>query len=257
MEKGEESIENTKDNIQTAIENIQIPISNEVPNAKVPNTSKKRPFNKKFGFIFVIAIILAVSLLVFFNSKMNDSQDKITGMATDASQLKVEDKSFEDEENAVEDDKKTPPKEEPFDAKKETQNLENFDNLLMEEAKKQNMEVSDGEVDNYIQKSLEAYDMSEDELKQYLQNYGVTYQQYKDELKSKLTISELVNKNVDLDSVKVSEKEVNGFIEENSNDFQDVINDEEAYEMLKSRVRSKILADKQTELISEYVESLS
>ena len=243
--------DNYIDNNQTSIENAQITVSDEVPKA-----SKNKPINKKIFFVFFIALILTLSLVVFFKSDSSFSQDKITGQAADVPHFEAEEKSFGDEESAVQDDKKTSPAEEPLDARKETKNLENYDDVLLEEVRKQKIEVSDKEVDGYIQKSLEAYDMSEDELKQYLQDYGITYQQYKEKLKSKLTISELVNENVDLDSVKVSEKEVNEFIEDNENEYQDVINDEETYEVLKSRVKFKLLADKQTELVMDYIDNL-
>ena len=128
--------------------------------------------------------------------------------------------------------------------------------LLLQEAKEQKVEVNDTTVDSVISANLKAYEVSQEDFVQYLGQNNLTYDQYKSELKLQLAIAELVNKNVDLQNVTVSDDEVNAFIEQNGDSFEDLLEDEGDAEILKSRIKGKLLQDKQSELIAEYVESL-
>src|SRR3989344_2744674 len=128
--------------------------------------------------------------------------------------------------------------------------------MLLQEAKEQKVEVNDTTVDSVISANLKAYEVSQEDFVQYLGQNNLTYDQYKSELKLQLAIAELVNKNVDLQNVTVSDDEVNAFIEQNGDSFEDLLEDEGDAEILKSRIKGKLLQDKQSELIAEYVESL-
>ena len=128
--------------------------------------------------------------------------------------------------------------------------------LLLQEAKEQKVEVNDTTVDSVISANLKAYEVSQEDFVKYLERNSLTYDQYKSELKLQLAIAELVNKNVDLQNVTVSDDEVNAFIEQNGDSFEDLLEDEGDAEILKSRIKGKLLQDKQSELIAEYVESL-
>lgn len=199
-------------------------------------------FTKKLCFLIFGALILLVSivLVILKPNPNNYSLQEASGAVSQLdSNYKVND-NFSEESKAEESGEKT------FDEK-----------LLLEEAKKQNIKVNDTYVDDLIKKNLEAYKVDKEELNKNLQEAGISYEQFKEELSSKIMISELINKNVDLKSVKVSDKEVDNFIEKNKEDFQEFFNNEDDMEALKSRIKLKLLRDKQTDLVRDYVNTLT
>ena len=128
--------------------------------------------------------------------------------------------------------------------------------ILLSESKKENIMVTDQQVDDVIKKGLEAYSMSEEDLKQRVSDSGITFDEYKEEIKSRIAVSELVSKNVDLKSVSITDKEVSDYIESHKADFQDYFDAGENLGELKSMIRSKLLKEKQTSLVVNYVDSL-
>ncbi|MBI2664463.1 hypothetical protein HYX10_03925 [Candidatus Woesearchaeota archaeon] len=130
-------------------------------------------------------------------------------------------------------------------------------NILLEEAASQGIQVSDEAAESFIQKSLDAYQMSEEELAYALEASGIAYSRYKESVKSQLMIAELLQKNVDLESVEVSDREVDEFIEANEEEFRDFFDDEEMLAVLKQKVHFKLLQDRQAELVMDYMSGLT
>lgn len=137
------------------------------------------------------------------------------------------------------------------------QKLEASESTLLIEAKKENIEVTNEQVEDFIQDGLEKNKISEEDFNQRLQESGMTKEQFKEDLQKQLIISELIKENVDLKSVEVSDKEVDDYLESHETEFADFLEDEEDSQALKSRVMMVLLRNKQTELISEYVDSLN
>ena len=127
--------------------------------------------------------------------------------------------------------------------------------LLLDEAENQNIEVSNEDVDDYIQQSLDAYQMSKEELRETLDSVGISYERYKEGVKSQLQIGKLLNE-IDLDSVEVSNEEVDDFIRFNEVEYQEFFDDDELLGVLRGRVKSKLLRDKQSGLVMDYLEDL-
>ena len=128
--------------------------------------------------------------------------------------------------------------------------------VLLEEAGKQGITVNDTAVNDVIKANLEVYQLSELDFVQYLERNGFTLEQYKAELKEQIAIAQLVNKTVKVQDVKVSDEEVDEFVEQNRDAFGPFFDDPKDVADLKTRIRYKLLQDKQTELVLEYVESL-
>ncbi|MBI2145572.1 hypothetical protein HYU18_04600 [Candidatus Woesearchaeota archaeon] len=81
-------------------------------------------------------------------------------------------------------------------------------------------------------------------------------EQYKAELKDQIAIAQLVNKTLNLQDVKVSDEEVDEFVEQNRDAFGPFFDDPKDVADLKTRMRYKLLQDKQTEMVLEYADSL-
>ena len=128
--------------------------------------------------------------------------------------------------------------------------------VLLKEAGKQGIVVNDTSVNELIKANLVVYQLSEPDFVLYLEQNGFTLEQYKAELKDQIAIAQLVNKTLNLQDVKVSDEEVDDFVEQNSDAFGPFLEDENDLADLKTRIRYKLLQDKQTELVLEYVENL-
>lgn len=199
---------------------------------------QKKTFNKKLGIV-ILLLVIALFSFVFINK----DNSQITGGIS----------SFEGISNIE--------FKEPLGSEEEiaeARNLESefYQELLLEEANNQDIEINDKEIDNYIEDTLKKYEISEQEFNQQLQDSDLTLQEFKEKLQSTLVISELLNQNVDLLSVEVSNEEVDDFIDENSQGFQDIIEDEDTIDILKQQVKFKLLADKQTDLVLDYIDTL-
>jgi len=129
--------------------------------------------------------------------------------------------------------------------------------ILQQEAQRQNIVVSDELVDSTIQASLQMYGMTEQELQAELTERGMSMESYKSEMKTNLEIAKLITDNVDLDSIEVTVGEVDAFIAANQEAFSDFLDNPDAMEMIRVRVRNLLIQQKQQEIIEGYVETIS
>lgn len=129
--------------------------------------------------------------------------------------------------------------------------------LLLSEIKKENISISDGELDAFIRKGVAAFNMSEKELQVRVRSTGMTFEEYREKLRKNLEISQLIRKKVDLQNVSVSEKEVDDFIDAHAADFGDLLKDESKLSLIKSNIRMNLIRDKQMALVREYIAMLS
>ena len=99
--------------------------------------------------------------------------------------------------------------------------------------------------------------MTEQELQAELTERGMSMESYKSEMKTNLEIAKLITDNVDLDSIEVTVGEVDAFIAANQEAFSDFLDNPDAMEMIRVRVRNLLIQQKQQEIIEGYVETIS
>ena len=130
--------------------------------------------------------------------------------------------------------------------------------LVLQEAEKNGVSTTDGEIDTYIQQVKAAHNINGEELEKYLAGSGYTLEEYKDSLREQIIISKFLTNELHLQNVSVSDSDVENFIEQNKEEFQFVFDeqDPDLEAQLRGRLRYKLMEEKQKELVSDYLESL-
>jgi hypothetical protein len=206
---------------------------------------KKRIPSKQILLPVIVLLLLLTSLSVYFflsKSPINE----VTGAAT--ARVKTE---LEPAQPTELEDPRLAEQQERI----QQLDPEQVTSSLLEEAGRQNIEITDEDADEFLKKGLEAYQLTEQDLQDQLDQAGVTYKEYIETLKEQLTVAELIKENVDLEKVSVSDGEVENFIQANSAAFQDILEDDDL-DFFKEKVRNKLLMDKQNDLVLDYVETL-
>ncbi len=85
--------------------------------------------------------------------------------------------------------------------------------LLLDAAKKQNVEISDNQVDQQIQSIASQNHMSLSQLKAATQKEGYSYAEYRHQMKDQLTINEL-QKKVITPAISISDEEIKSFFQQ-------------------------------------------
>jgi hypothetical protein len=127
------------------------------------------------------------------------------------------------------------------------QTLENMitKTLILQEAKKRNINISDTDVNKEIAKISKNIEAQGSTLDQALSMQGMTRNQLKDEIKLQLMVQKMVSQNV-----KVSDSEVAKFIEENKTQFPDDATEEELKTQAKEQLTSQKMSEQTQKLIS-------
>lgn len=84
----------------------------------------------------------------------------------------------------------------------------------------------------------------------------MSYDDFRQKIKQRLEISKLIKKNVDLKNVTVTEQEVNDYIEQYKSEFSDFFEHTDKLELLKLKIKAKLLENKRAELVMKYADSL-
>lgn len=212
--------------------------------------SKRRSYIKAGSIILVILILIAG--LLFFDVSNSGNQLTSKFVKNPFSSLELQD------DTDIISEASSGSSQRSASATDEQQSIqpEQVKEVLLNEAEKEGIEVADSDVDKFIERNLDAYQMTKEELQQKLNETGVSYEQYHDAVKTQIAVAEVINRNVDLQNVKVSDSEIDLFIEENKKDLQDFFHDEEDLQTLRSMVNTKLLMEKQESLVLEFVKSL-
>ncbi len=130
--------------------------------------------------------------------------------------------------------------------------------LLVQEANKRGVTVTDEEVGNYIEQAMTLNNIDRTEIERQLSELGYTFDEYKASLKESMSISKLLDQEIDLKNIRVSDSDVDNFIQKNQAEFQDIFNegDPELEQAFRVKVKQKLTQDKQQELVNSYVRSL-
>ena len=107
-----------------------------------------------------------------------------------------------------------------------------------------------------IQKGLVAYNITQAQLEQKLSDAGLSYDAYKQALKTQIEVSQVIANHVDLKNITVSDAEVEAYYQQNIDQFQDFQNNPDALAMLKLKIKSILLRNKQSVLVQQYVDSI-
>ena len=129
--------------------------------------------------------------------------------------------------------------------------------LLLKEAEKLNIEVSDEEVEAFIQQNLALASITQEEYQAKLAESGVTEEEYQEQLKQQMLILKLINQSISPDDYKVSDEEVDAFMEENKDTYEAMFEQApELEEVMREQIRTSLMQQKQQELIKEFIDSL-
>jgi len=129
--------------------------------------------------------------------------------------------------------------------------------LLLQETSKKGISTTDDEIDLYIGKVKISSGLNESDFGQKISEQGITLSEYKNDLREVMTISKLLEKELDLKNIKASDTDVENYIEEYPG-FQEVLDegDAEMDALLMNKIQMKLTREKQQALVNKYVESL-
>lgn len=129
--------------------------------------------------------------------------------------------------------------------------------LLNQEAEKRSVRATSEEVDSYISAVKNISGLDDDALAGELEENGMTYDEYRQSVEDYITAYKLLDKELDLDNIKVSDKEIDIYINETEGlgDFF-VDADEESRLLLREKIRKDLRQDKIDKAVAEYIEQL-
>jgi len=216
-------------------------ILNDLNHLKQPSTKKTLKIKKKTLILYLITII-ALSIIIFSNIE-RDLEPSAAGIFESPQQ-------FLEQGPLIEEPKIDRPLAE------ENENLEKYESILLEEAQRQNLVVEDVQVEQIIEEGLAQYGISDDDLNNYLEQNQLSMNEFKEQMKEAIAINQLISENVDLASVTVTDEEVDSYIDDNSLRFQDILADDDASEIFRDQTKFQLLAQKQTDLVMDYISTL-
>lgn len=118
--------------------------------------------------------------------------------------------------------------------------------IVLQEAKKKDIEVTDKEAEEHLKKLKEE---SGDELETLLQQYQISESEFKDQLIFELTLNDYMVKTVDVD---VTEDEIKEYYEKAKEGTEDI----PPYEEIKLQLEKQLLNDKTLETFQSHIDSI-
>lgn len=127
--------------------------------------------------------------------------------------------------------------------------------LLLQEADSKGIRSNENDVDAYLAASS---GQNKSALDQQIAAAGLTLEEYRNNIRELLTINKLLVHELNLTDVKINDSEVNTFIEKNQDDYQDIFNERnpQLEDILRSRIKQRLMLEKQQVMVDSYVESL-
>ena len=129
--------------------------------------------------------------------------------------------------------------------------------LLLQEAESKGIVTTEEEVDLYIEQ-LQALGFDDNELQKFLADQGYTLDEYRESIKDLITVSKLLDQELDLQNVQATEGDVNSYIQENQGEVQELFDEggSEFENIFRERVKQQLTQEKQQEIVNNYIESL-
>lgn len=228
--------------------------SNSVPNEEVLDTPPKKKSKKtKIIIAIIVVILIALSAAYYFDLGGVFKGGKVIATVNGEKIVKSEvDERFkqiialakgqgvntDDPENI--NIARTKALEELIDTK-----------LLFQEAKKAGIVLDDKAADKEIQLIIDQVG-DEKTFKEQLSKAGITEEQFKNDITKKLIIQKYITQNVDLKSIKVTNKEISDFYEQISAGQEGV----PPLKVIRSQISSQLLSNKQQQAIAAFVKTL-
>lgn len=127
--------------------------------------------------------------------------------------------------------------------------------LLLQEADSKGIRSNENDVDAYLAPSS---GQNKSVLDQQMAAAGLTLEEYRNNIRDLLTINKLLVHELNLTDVRITDSEVNTFIEKNRDDYQDIFNERnpQLEDILRSRIKQRLMLEKQQVMVDSYVESL-
>ena len=200
---------------------------------------------KVFAVSFLLLILASCS---FFNKAQSNAGTTLTQISNENGQTSVEAQQGNTTATIQDEKQGTVPR----DAEK----LKKINSQLLEEAQREQTKVNDSEVTDVIKANLEHFGITNEQLELQLKNAGLTYDEFREKVKSQIEISTLINSKVNLSQIVVSDDEIGKYIDDNKQDFQDFLQNEQNLAILKVKVKSLLLKQKQSEAVMSYVKTL-
>jgi hypothetical protein len=129
---------------------------------------------------------------------------------------------------------------------------------VLAEAKKEAVNTTDEEVDTFITALQQQNSLDSAQFEERVAAMGYTPEEYREKIKELIVSSKFLNEKLDLQNVSVSNKEIDDYMAENKQEFDDVIKEggPELEAQIRERVRLMLVQKKQDELVQTYMDSI-
>lgn len=129
---------------------------------------------------------------------------------------------------------------------------------LLQEAIRQNISVSEKDVDKAIEVLMKKANMTEEQYHRYILTTYPTLNAFRAKITDNLKIIKLVNENVNLSSITVTDEDIDNFINENKEfmPLRQLENDTQFKEKFYRLAKQQIIQKRQQQLINEYINSI-
>ena len=143
-------------------------------------------------------------------------------------------------------------------AAENTNSDEKLPAILLQEAIRQNVTVSDYDLDKEIKILIKRANMTEEDYYSFILKNYPSLDEFREKVRDNLKIIKLVNENVNMSSIKVTDKDVDDFINENKGymPMEQLENNATFKEMFYRLAKQQLLQKKQQQLVNEYVDSV-
>jgi len=128
----------------------------------------------------------------------------------------------------------------------------NTEQILLKQAEKENIKVTDEEIEEEIVSFLDFSETDREQLDNYLEEKDVTVEEFHEDIEKKVKIKKLLNKEIDIDSVTVTDREIDSYLGAES----DLDYDDPLISAIREQAADRLLYLKQGILIKQYMEGL-
>ncbi len=218
--------------------------------------NNKKPQKKWVILVAVFILILIISLAFFYIKK---SESPLSGTGSVVIATVNGDKIFKNDYDAV--FKRLNPQIEQSGQSNNKEYLDKVkiqiinglinDKLLLQNAKKSEITVSEDEVIQELQSITERVG-GEENLKNEMLKEGLTKEKLKEDIKNQIFVQKYLLANIDFNSPSVSEEEIKAFYDRASEGQEGVPN----LEVVSSQIKDQITKDKRQKLINDFLDKL-
>ena len=130
--------------------------------------------------------------------------------------------------------------------------------VLLEEAIKQNISVSEKDVNNTIKVLIKKANMTEEQYYSFVSTKYPNLDEFKAKIKDNLKIIKLINENINWSVINVTDEDVDKFIDENKEmmPIEQLKNDSVFKEKFYKLAKQQLFQKRQQQLINEYVSEI-